>query len=681
MREVWRRGAAALAVVLFLAGGAGVWAGDYAGFPTVSVLLDGVPVPSDVPAVLVEGRALLPLRAVARTLGVDVAWEAATQTVSVAALPAGSDALGRQLAETRAAASLARLQLEEARSAVAGLEPQAAAATAALAAAQAQQAVAQQQMEDLQRELAAATTRLAERQAGSSGAARREALQSALMTMPPGSGGAGPGVFQALIGGEAVHRFSFLRTWQLPAAAQERVVLRDPAGAVLDDQTRDLAAGRRSVQGDYRLRLAAAGVYSFEISLDGQPVTTLRLPVIDPQAGLATAHATVLPGDAGVSGDALVALAEAFETAVYPLLAEELGYATAAAPPVIRAFSDRDAWRAAQVAGGLTAAEAATITGTAADYTRGGQVDLLVDATPDPTALRYSLGWQSALLAGRQLAGEAAWEALPFWLRHGLAEYTGLRAEAAGSLPVWAAGRRQARVAPVLALAAHGQPTPLPRTAAEAAATRGNEPDTPGLLAVERMLTQGGPGALRTYLRSLGGGEAHGAALQAATGQGEAAFAAGLAQALRSEATAPNLGFTFTLTVPAGFVGDLIVQVGRTWQMWLMTAVAPGTYVFTVDGAGAVQADHGVLVRQDLRETVSAEEIRVVLRPTFPVHQGDRLVDSGTIYLRSGGGGHWYQGAAVWYQDADRPLVTDQLTGALGVRLTALLRLPGGGDA
>lgn len=61
------------------------WAGHktYKGFNTANVTINGKPLVSDVPAIVVDGRTFLPVRAVGEALGVNVEWDASTETVII----------------------------------------------------------------------------------------------------------------------------------------------------------------------------------------------------------------------------------------------------------------------------------------------------------------------------------------------------------------------------------------------------------------------------------------------------------------------------------------------------------------------------------------------------------------------------------------------------------------------
>ena len=52
----------------------------FEGFPVVNVTVNGTPIKSDVPAVLFNGRTMLPLRAVGEAMGAAVSWDQATYT-------------------------------------------------------------------------------------------------------------------------------------------------------------------------------------------------------------------------------------------------------------------------------------------------------------------------------------------------------------------------------------------------------------------------------------------------------------------------------------------------------------------------------------------------------------------------------------------------------------------------
>lgn len=55
----------------------------YNGLPVVNLMVNGRPVKSDVPAVILENRTILPVRAVAESLGLQVGWDAETYTVTL----------------------------------------------------------------------------------------------------------------------------------------------------------------------------------------------------------------------------------------------------------------------------------------------------------------------------------------------------------------------------------------------------------------------------------------------------------------------------------------------------------------------------------------------------------------------------------------------------------------------
>lgn len=61
-----------------------------ADLPVVTVTVNGSKVTSDVPAVILDGRTLLPVRAVATAFGATVAWDQGTYTAALATAGAGS---------------------------------------------------------------------------------------------------------------------------------------------------------------------------------------------------------------------------------------------------------------------------------------------------------------------------------------------------------------------------------------------------------------------------------------------------------------------------------------------------------------------------------------------------------------------------------------------------------------
>ncbi len=55
----------------------------YKGFPTANITIEGRQVQSDVPAIIVDGRVMVPLRAVADNVGVTAEWSGASNTVTL----------------------------------------------------------------------------------------------------------------------------------------------------------------------------------------------------------------------------------------------------------------------------------------------------------------------------------------------------------------------------------------------------------------------------------------------------------------------------------------------------------------------------------------------------------------------------------------------------------------------
>lgn len=71
-----------VAAAVFLVGGA-TWAASptFGGLEVVRIVLDGKDIESDVPGVVLQGRTVLPVRALANALGLEVQWDAETKTV------------------------------------------------------------------------------------------------------------------------------------------------------------------------------------------------------------------------------------------------------------------------------------------------------------------------------------------------------------------------------------------------------------------------------------------------------------------------------------------------------------------------------------------------------------------------------------------------------------------------
>jgi hypothetical protein len=64
---------------LTLAAGAGIWNG----YQTASVVVNGTRLQSDVPGIIVQGRTMLPVRAIADAIGAEVDWNPDTYTVTL----------------------------------------------------------------------------------------------------------------------------------------------------------------------------------------------------------------------------------------------------------------------------------------------------------------------------------------------------------------------------------------------------------------------------------------------------------------------------------------------------------------------------------------------------------------------------------------------------------------------
>lgn len=62
----------------------------YRGYPAVKVIVNGQEVEGEVPAIIMDGRTLVPLRAISEALGADVQWDASTNTVHIVLFPTGT---------------------------------------------------------------------------------------------------------------------------------------------------------------------------------------------------------------------------------------------------------------------------------------------------------------------------------------------------------------------------------------------------------------------------------------------------------------------------------------------------------------------------------------------------------------------------------------------------------------
>lgn len=75
--------AVAVVFALLLTAAVATGGNEYKGFPVAQVIVNGKPVQSDVPAIIMDGRTLLPVRAVAEAIGGKVDWNQDTYTVNI----------------------------------------------------------------------------------------------------------------------------------------------------------------------------------------------------------------------------------------------------------------------------------------------------------------------------------------------------------------------------------------------------------------------------------------------------------------------------------------------------------------------------------------------------------------------------------------------------------------------
>jgi hypothetical protein len=57
--------------------------GEYKGYRIVKLVIDGKEITPDVPAIIMDGRTLVPVRIISETLGADVDWDPNTYTVTI----------------------------------------------------------------------------------------------------------------------------------------------------------------------------------------------------------------------------------------------------------------------------------------------------------------------------------------------------------------------------------------------------------------------------------------------------------------------------------------------------------------------------------------------------------------------------------------------------------------------
>ncbi|GBF34419.1 branched-chain amino acid ABC transporter [Desulfocucumis palustris] len=62
---------------------------QYKGYPVVKVSVDGKELKGDVPAIIMDGRTLVPLRSIGEALGMDIKWDDTAKTVYIQSTPGG----------------------------------------------------------------------------------------------------------------------------------------------------------------------------------------------------------------------------------------------------------------------------------------------------------------------------------------------------------------------------------------------------------------------------------------------------------------------------------------------------------------------------------------------------------------------------------------------------------------
>lgn len=66
--------------------------GSFKGFPIVKLFIDGKEVNNEVPAIVVDGNTLVPLRVISEALGKEISWDRDSQSVFVGKKPSDSNA-------------------------------------------------------------------------------------------------------------------------------------------------------------------------------------------------------------------------------------------------------------------------------------------------------------------------------------------------------------------------------------------------------------------------------------------------------------------------------------------------------------------------------------------------------------------------------------------------------------
>lgn len=95
-------------VVMLVAATAQALHQHYKGMPIVTVFVDGNPLASDVPPVILDSRTMIPVRALAEALGADVQWHGEISTVHITTQPNATPAIAPQ-----AAAALAAIEQQD----------------------------------------------------------------------------------------------------------------------------------------------------------------------------------------------------------------------------------------------------------------------------------------------------------------------------------------------------------------------------------------------------------------------------------------------------------------------------------------------------------------------------------------------------------------------------------------
>lgn len=433
-----------------------------------------------------------------------------------------------------------------------------------------------------------------------------------------------------------------VRAWRGPGApAVEYIKVLDPAGNLLDQSALRPFAFDSSWWNRFYIPTRQAGDYRFQVYVNDTLVTTLVLTVIDPAAGVTTAHA-VITGDAKVSATTLNHAARIFEQLSYPLVTSDLG--GAGSPPVnIHLYSSDATYREGLLRIGVGAgAIDATVNGAAAVHTGA---NILVNLSAgESLANLLTHEYTHYVLYRQNVVG------LPLWLNEGLAWREGLRARDLSEPTLLVDGMRSRLTLHVLDVLAKSQLQPLTGngTGSDAPPADYNY-EAQDWLALRYLEQQHGLKQIRNYLAQLRTA-GHTTAFSAAFHTTPTDFEHDFNQHLQSLAARPFPGAKIALRFAGGGTGALVITPPGSTQDAVMQITNPGDYTVTISAAGEVEIDDPSLkvAYVSSKEAPNPTVLFVGFVPDRPVPDLNGNLTAGGFAIKAVSGEVFYSNSYTW---------------------------------